>query len=210
MELAPHLPGLKHLDMGGCTRLADEGIQTVVESCGQTLQHLDLSFCLRATDQSMVAIGNHCHVLGYLSVQGCDSITDKGICGLLKGGLTTLKTLVARGLDEVDGSCSLHAIKKSLTYLEQLDFCSTQADSKGVSGLAKHIPFGGKGEGKTIKPLSDSIKKFNIWLIQLRTQSQAANVLQSLVRRYLLRCSYYQIRTIMIAASLEVRIRGKC
>ena len=75
--------GLQHLDVGGCVRLSDGGVNALVAAYASSLTHLDLRGLPRLTHRSIDAVQAHCrHTLTHLNIAECNGIDSQRIATL--------------------------------------------------------------------------------------------------------------------------------
>eukprot|EP00803_Ostreobium_quekettii_P010600 evm.model.scf_1505.3 EVM.evm.TU.scf_1505.3 scf_1505:14095-15887(+) len=126
LEAAPlgDLPALTALDLSGCSRLSDVGVEHL--SRLQHLRDLRLDNCRRVSDQGLAALG--CHTgLTRLSLRGCLTLTDEGLAGLKPFvSLTSLSLAGCKSLG-IDGVRHVAALPR----LRRLDLgqCASISDN---------------------------------------------------------------------------------
>ncbi|EQC38518.1 hypothetical protein SDRG_04225 [Saprolegnia diclina VS20] len=82
--LSQHCPRLHCLNLNGCKEVSDQGLHAVANAC-LDLTRLELQrseFLYKITDMCLLSLSEHCKVLQYLDVSGCDHITDAGLSWL--------------------------------------------------------------------------------------------------------------------------------
>ena len=74
-----NMRGLAHLDLGGCGRISDGGVNALVAAYGSSLTHLDLRGNGRITNRALDAIQAHAKLLRQLTIVECAGITAERI-----------------------------------------------------------------------------------------------------------------------------------
>lgn len=74
---------LEHLDISGCHRITDDGIEVLTVACTGIVRLL-MQRVHRLTGRAISSITRNCRTIQYLDVRDCPLVTDKSISGLLK------------------------------------------------------------------------------------------------------------------------------
>ena len=86
---------LRMLKLSGCSSLTNASLLSIAKPRGSpsvpdgttaTLSHLDLSFCRGISDEGVSCLLENCHGLEFLSLSGCQSLTDLAFVGLAERG----------------------------------------------------------------------------------------------------------------------------
>ncbi|XP_020589584.1 F-box protein At3g58530 [Phalaenopsis equestris] len=157
-KVTEHLQHLEYLNLNGCQKISDNGIEAVTIACPKlrvfsifwnvrvtdvSIKHLvkhckhmsrlNLSGCKGISDQSLHLIGDNYKELEELNITRCIKITDNGLQNALK--CSTLKSLNLYALS----SLTDRAYEKigCLADLEFLDLCGAQnLSDNGLSSIA--------------------------------------------------------------------------
>ena len=68
----------RYLNLRGCERVSDLGLEAVSLCCSTRLRSLDIGKC-DVTDLGLRALARSCPAIRKLSVRGCELVTDEGI-----------------------------------------------------------------------------------------------------------------------------------
>lgn len=158
-EMMKHLRHLEYLNLNGCQKISDKGIEAIAIACPKLrifsiywnvrvsdlsikylvkhckyISDLNLSGCKGISDQSMRYIGDNYKELEQLNITRCIKITDHGLQNVL------LKCTALRGLNLYAlSSLTDRAYGKIgfLAHLEFLDLCGAQnLSNRGLSCIA--------------------------------------------------------------------------
>ncbi|KAF5785683.1 putative leucine-rich repeat domain superfamily [Helianthus annuus] len=89
------LAHLRFLDLCGAQNLSDEALFSIAKC--KNIRTLNLTWCVRVTDAGVIAIGQGCTSLEFLSLFGIVGVTDKCLEALSKFCSNTLTTLDVNG-----------------------------------------------------------------------------------------------------------------
>ncbi|XP_042406315.1 F-box protein At3g58530-like isoform X3 [Zingiber officinale] len=153
------LQGLQHLNLNGCQKISDVGIEAITSCCPQ-LREFYLYWNVRLTNVGITHIVRNCRELRSLNLSGCKNISDHCLhligdnCQKLQDlDITRCTKLTDRGLQQILLKCSLlqrlnlyalssltdAAYKKiaCLSHLTFLDLCGAQnLTDEGLSCIA--------------------------------------------------------------------------
>lgn len=99
---ARHCRKLRELNLADCKAISDVGILQISNHCFG-LEFLDVSrkeLAYKITDIALLALGERCHELNHLNLQGCNFVTDVGL-NWLAGGCHNLMYLNLSGLYKI-------------------------------------------------------------------------------------------------------------
>ncbi|XP_074559411.1 F-box protein At3g58530 isoform X1 [Curcuma longa] len=153
------LQGLQHLNLNGCQKISDEGIEAITSCCPQ-LREFYLYWNVRLTNVGITHIVRNCRELRSLNLSGCKNISDHSLHLIADNyqklqdlDITRCIKLTDRGLQQILLKCSLlqrlnlyalssltdAAYKKiaCLSHLTFLDLCGAQnLTDEGLSCIA--------------------------------------------------------------------------
>ncbi|KAK8947315.1 F-box protein [Platanthera zijinensis] len=152
-KVMKHLRYLEYLNLNGCQKISDRGIEAITISCPKLrifsiywnvrvsnlsikylvkhckyIYDLNLSGCKSISDQSMCDIGDNYKELEQLNITRCIKITDDGLQHVL------LKCIALRGLNLYALSSLTDRTYEKIGFLAQLEFL----DLCGAQNLSDH------------------------------------------------------------------------
>jgi F-box/leucine-rich repeat protein 2/20 len=150
------LSNLQCLDLTRCTKVGDEGVCSVAQSC-RGLVSLNLTSCEGVTDVAINAIANSCEYLRTLILGKCKKVTDASVlelvqrcrsitvldlqrCGITNQSVVTISATCAQ-LRELDVSATditddCIPLLSNLTKLEGLGLEDVRLTETGVSAIS--------------------------------------------------------------------------
>ena len=90
-------PLFESIDLGGCRRMTDKGMVSLLRAAGADLRVLDLRGLARITDETLVAAGASCSGLRSLVLLGCEGVSEEGVEALRVALGPGLKYVMSRG-----------------------------------------------------------------------------------------------------------------
>ena len=71
---------LKHINISNCNRIRPPGIESLAKNCTELISFISTA-CSESTinDDSLKALGQHCHKLRMINLNGCLAVTDVGV-----------------------------------------------------------------------------------------------------------------------------------
>lgn len=84
--IGQNCPNLKLIDISNCNRITPKGIESLVKKCKNLLSFISVA-CGPNTinDEALAVIGEHCHQLKLINLNGCFAVTDQGVKCLAEG-----------------------------------------------------------------------------------------------------------------------------
>jgi hypothetical protein len=136
--VAENCHDLVTLEAIDCFYLSDQCVLTISQHC-KDLDFLDMSRCemnYRITDVSLMALGQRCHSIRTLKVNGCDHISDVGLHWLSEG-CKLIETLELNGCGKLTDA-GMRILGKELHALTAIDISHAKSISDvGIANLAK-------------------------------------------------------------------------
>ncbi|XP_028777572.1 F-box protein At3g58530 [Neltuma alba] len=154
------LKGLDSLNLNGCQKISDEGVEAVTSCCPQ-LKTFSIYWNVRLTDAGLRHLVKNCKGIVHLNISGCKNISDQSLefiadnySELESLNLTRCVKLTDSGLKQLLQKClslqslNLYALssftdkvyKKMslLVHLKLLDLCGAQnLSDEGLSSISK-------------------------------------------------------------------------
>ena len=101
VQLREVAPRLVEIDLRGCTKVADMGVQAMLNACTSRLRVLRLAQCPLVTDAGLVGM-SACTRLQVLDLKGCKGVTGTGLSCLPESGAGTLTHIDLSGTSLTD------------------------------------------------------------------------------------------------------------
>ncbi|XP_054824807.1 F-box protein At3g58530 isoform X5 [Prosopis cineraria] len=125
------LKGLDSLNLNGCQKISDEGVEAITSCCPQ-LKSFSIYWNVRLTDAGLRHLVKNCKGIIYLNISGCKNISDQSL-EFVAENYSELESLnLTSFTDEVYKEISL------LVHLKLLDLCGAQnLSDEGLSSISK-------------------------------------------------------------------------
>lgn len=160
VRLSEVLHALKNININGCQRVTDRGVEAIARSSARSLVSIELYWNLLLTDAAVKALSGQCPELRSVNLSGCKHITDASLFALAEGcrsvtdlNLTRCPKITDDGLKRIAQRCNrivdlnLYAVStftdKSLAsfgclaHLRALDLCGAHLiTDEGLACLA--------------------------------------------------------------------------
>ncbi|XP_054824789.1 F-box protein At3g58530 isoform X2 [Prosopis cineraria] len=154
------LKGLDSLNLNGCQKISDEGVEAITSCCPQ-LKSFSIYWNVRLTDAGLRHLVKNCKGIIYLNISGCKNISDQSLEFVAENyseleslNLTRCIKLTDSGLKQLLEKClslqslNLYALSSFtdevykeislLVHLKLLDLCGAQnLSDEGLSSISK-------------------------------------------------------------------------
>ena len=128
---------LQSINLTGCTKVTNRGIDLLAQSCNSNLRELYLNGCKRITDATLQSLADRCPNLKRIELNGCNQITAAGI-NSLQEKCRHIESLQAFGCPRVSVNKQL-PFKQTYPALSiDLTRCSNASSNNAIKNLAKH------------------------------------------------------------------------
>nr|XP_043636401.1 F-box protein At3g58530-like isoform X2 [Erigeron canadensis] len=159
-KLSGSLKDLEHLNLNGCQKISDKGIEAITEAC-PSLKIFSIYWNVRVTDAGISHLGKNCKHIVDLNLSGCKGISDKSLQMVSENyphleflDITRCIKITDGGLQHIIVKCSglkslnLYALSSFtdgaykklslLSHLRFLDLCGAQnLSDEGLFSIAK-------------------------------------------------------------------------
>ena len=140
--LLSSLAKLKGLNLNGCQKISDSGLETIAKYCASRIVDLGVYWNLKVSDKGVLSLASHCQNLVRLNLSGCKKLTDRSLEALGRGCRGLERLDITRCVRLTDDGL-LHVAKNCLELRELVLYAvSTFTDrSLGELGSLQHLRF---------------------------------------------------------------------
>ena len=126
---------LEKLELKGCRRLTDTGLQQILKLCGKTLISLNLSWCHQITDEGLLQIFKVCgKTLRYLNL-AYTNVTEESLVEF-NGTLVCLENLYMKDCDRLTNRGLLQILRLCDKTLRSLNLANTDITGESLVGYS--------------------------------------------------------------------------